>query len=61
MILETHTNLIFDVEVPLEFKIQSCELVKLIEKEIKKENERYYAVITIDRNYVSTYINKPKQ
>lgn len=58
---ETHTNLIFDVEVPLEFKIQSCELVKLIEKEIKKENERYYAVITIDRNYVSTYINKPKQ
>lgn len=54
---QTHTNLIFDVLVPVDFDIKSLELVNLIEKEIQKENETYYAVITVDKNYVSTYIN----
>lgn len=55
----THTNLIFDVEVPVDFEIKTKELVNKIEKSIKEENETYYAVITIDKNYVSTCINKP--
>jgi cation diffusion facilitator family transporter len=57
---ETHTNLIFDVVVPVGYEIKSSELVNLIEKEIKKEDERYFAVVTIDKNYVSTYMNDIK-
>lgn len=55
----THTNLIFDVVVPVDLEINTKELVYNIEKSIKEENESYYAVITIDKNYVSTCINKP--
>jgi len=57
---ETHTNLIFDVVVPVDYDMKSNELVELIEKEIKKENETYFAVVTVDKNYVSTYINDLK-
>lgn len=57
---DTHTNLIFDVVVPVDYEIKSSELVELIEKEIKKENETYFAVVTVDKNYVSTYINELK-
>ena len=57
---ETHTNLIFDVVVPVDYKMKSREIAELIEKEIKKENEKYFAVVTVDKNYVSTYINDLK-
>lgn len=57
---ETHTNLIFDIDVPADYKMRSSELVKLIDKKVKEEDERYFAVVTIDRNYVSTYMNSPK-
>ena len=56
---ETHTNLIFDVVVPVDYDIQPSELVRIIEKAIKKEDETYYAVVTVDKNYVSTYMNNP--
>lgn len=55
---ETHTNLIFDVVVPIEYEIKSSELVKIIEREIKKKDDKFYAVITVDKNYVSTYMNE---
>ena len=54
---DTHTNLIFDVLVPVDCDIKSRELVSLIEKEIQQENGTYFAVVTVDKNYVSTYIN----
>ncbi len=57
---ETHTNLIFDVLVPVGFEIKTSELVKRIEAAVQKENENYYAVVTVDKNYVSTYINNLK-
>lgn len=57
---ETHTNLIFDVVIPVGYEIKSGELVKKIEKAIKSVNEKYYAVVTVDKNYVSTYMNDPK-
>lgn len=56
---ETHTNLIFDVVVPVNFETKTKELVYEIEKLIKEEDETYFSVITIDRNYVSTCMNKP--
>lgn len=55
----THTNLIFDVVVPVDLEIKTKELVNEIEKSIQEENETYYTVITIDKNYVSTCMNKP--
>ncbi len=57
---ETHTNLIFDVVVPSGYEIKSSELVKKIEKAIKTKDEDYYAVVTIDKSYVSTYMNDLK-
>jgi cation diffusion facilitator family transporter len=56
---ETHTNLIFDVVVPAGCELDSGDLVKKIKKAIKAENETYYAVITIDTNYVYRYMNEP--
>lgn len=57
---ETHTNLIFDVLVPVDFEMKVSELVNKIEKNIQKDDSSYYAVVTVDRNYVSTYINDMK-
>ena len=57
---ETHTNLIFDVVVPVDYDIKSSKLVNLIEKEVQNKNETYFAVVTVDKNYVSTYMNDLK-
>lgn len=45
----THTNLIFDIEVPFEDKRENSQIVALIEQEIKKINSTYFAVINVDR------------
>ncbi len=57
---ETHTNIIFDVVIPVGYDMNSSDLVKKIEESIKTVNQKYYAVVTIDKNYVSTYVNNPK-
>lgn len=57
---ETHTNIIFDVVIPVGYDMNSSDLVKKIEESIKTVNQKYYAVVTIDKNYVSTYVNDPK-
>ncbi|WMJ78558.1 MULTISPECIES: cation diffusion facilitator family transporter [unclassified Sedimentibacter] len=57
---ETHTNIIFDVVIPVGYDMNSSDLVKKIEKSIKTVNQKYYAVVTVDKNYVSTYVNDPK-
>lgn len=57
---ETHTNLIFDVLVPVGFEIKSGDLAKMIEDAVQNENKTYFAVVTIDKNYVSTYMNDLK-
>jgi cation diffusion facilitator family transporter len=59
---KTHTNLIFDIVVPVDFEIQAKDLINRIEKYVDEENEEdeiYYLVVTIDKNYVSTCLNKP--
>ncbi len=56
--IETQTNLIFDVVVPSEIDSDAAELVDRIEKAIKAEDPKYYPLITIDENYVVTYVNK---
>ena len=45
----THTNLIFDLEVPFEMKVTNDILTKQIEENIQKERAECFCVITIDR------------
>lgn len=45
----THTNLIFDIEIPFEDKRTNKEILNLVEEKIKNINETYFAVISVDR------------
>lgn len=45
----THTNLIFDVEIPFEEKRSNKDICALIEAQIKMIDSKYFAVISIDR------------
>ena len=45
----THTNLIFDLEIPFEMKISNDALIKNIETEIQTVKPECFCVITIDR------------
>ncbi len=56
---KTHINLIFDVVLPVDYSLNSDEVVNKIKSSVKEENDMYFAVITIDRNYISSYINEP--
>ena len=49
----THTNLIFDVVIPFDWKLGVSETKKLIDDAVKKENEKYFTVVNIDRSYIS--------
>lgn len=49
---ETHSNLIFDIAIPPSAGISENELIATVEEEVKKLNESYFCVITVDRNYV---------
>ena len=50
----THSNLLFDVNVPVSFFISDGEIRALITEKIKGIDPTYNAVITIDRSYIST-------
>lgn len=45
----THTNLIFDVEIPFEVKESTQELTKKIEQTVQISRPDCYCVITVDR------------
>lgn len=48
----THTNLIFDVVVPNGYRMSDNELSMLIAKRINEWNEKYFSVITVDKDFV---------
>lgn len=48
----THANIVFDVCVQFGFKLNDNELAAKITEEIKKLNSSYFAVITVDHDYV---------
>jgi len=48
---ETHTNLIFDILVPFEFKYSDEELLKLVKEKIKEKDSKINCVILIDKDY----------
>ena len=45
----THTNLIFDLEVPFSCKIPLEQLMSIIRQRVADINENYYCVIEVDR------------
>lgn len=49
----THTNIIFDAVVASDCKLSEEEVRDSIEKEIQKENPKYFVVITFDKMYVT--------
>ncbi len=46
----THTNLIFDINVPFEVKMTDNELKNEISRRISEYNGEYFAVMTVDRS-----------
>lgn len=59
---KTHTNLIFDVVVPFEYKHSDEEVVALLEEKIKKSTQETYALkVQIDRACVTYDADREKQ
>ena len=48
----THTNILFDVVIPSDTKIDDKELLIYLQNEFKKINSTYRLVINFDHNYV---------
>lgn len=48
---DTHSNLIFDVAVPAGDKHTEREIREKVAQEVRNKDERYYCIITVDRNY----------
>lgn len=48
-----HTNLIFDLVVPFQFKGQESEFKKRIDQRVQFENKKYYTVITFESPFSS--------
>lgn len=51
---QTHSNLIFDVTVPPGYRMDDSALCAALEEKVSELDSSYYAVITIDRSYVSS-------
>lgn len=49
---ETHSNILFDIVVPVKYHMSDAELIEYLEKEIKKINNNYNLIVTIDRDFV---------
>lgn len=47
----THTNLIFDVVSPYQFRLSDNELIAEITRRIQQDNPNYYAVIEVDKKF----------
>lgn len=56
----THSNLIFDVQVPRDCPMPDEEITRRIIEKVKGLNENYFAVVTLDRTYVSRPSHKAK-
>ena len=48
----THTNVIFDIVLPIDFKGTKIEITKTVREAIKNQNPKYNVVINFDENYI---------
>lgn len=49
----THTNIIFDIVIPFEYKANDNEITDYLKEKIHDIDQSYYAVIQVDRAYTS--------
>jgi len=47
----THTNVIFDIVVPYNYKYSDEEIVTVIAEKIHESDERFFAVIDVDKDF----------
>ncbi|MBR2138861.1 MAG: cation transporter [Bacilli bacterium] len=47
----THTNVLFDVVMPIEYAMTPKELKEIVSSKIKEHNESWFAVIQVDQLY----------
>lgn len=47
----THTNIIFDILLPYDFRLEDEEVKSMVSARIKALNPAYFAVIRIDKNF----------
>lgn len=50
----THTNIIFDIVVPFQYKLKDEELKQKIDERVKSLNPQYFTVIEVDKAYMET-------
>jgi divalent metal cation (Fe/Co/Zn/Cd) transporter len=48
----THTNILFDVVVPFETKIECEQLLNYIKKKFTEVNSNYFVIVKFDRVYI---------
>ena len=48
---QTHTNILFDISVPIKYKVKPCELKDYISLQIKEKDNRLNPIIQIDQLY----------
>lgn len=48
----THTNILFDVVLPFDFKMSDVQVCRHISGKLKESHPEYYAVITVDKDMV---------
>lgn len=49
---ESHTNLIFDIVVPHNFKMKNSEIKNIVDAALRATGEPLFSVITFDRSYI---------
>lgn len=47
----THTNILFDIVVPFDYKHSDDEIIDSLKRELTKINDTYHTIIQIDRAY----------
>jgi len=58
---ETHSNLIFDVKVPIGFAMPEPEIVRAIEEKIKQRDDSWNVVIRMDSSYTTIDFGETKE
>ncbi len=54
----THTNVIFDIVVPHDYKLSDEAIAKLIADKIHESNEHFFAVIDVDKDFTARGAHK---
>ena len=49
----THTNIIFDIVVPFDYRKTDEEITDFLKDEIRRLDDSYFAVIQVDKAYAS--------